>query len=171
MLYVCSLCCGLYTLWWCWVVVFVCVCSGFGKLDYLELIYWEYNVDYSSNLQYCCIIDWERVYKTAVKPVQVLQNRISKCITFTYEISSSSNVIKIKFSKCLIYTNSICQILCTSVMPISSDVVAAVTSETETWLKFRDETETETLSKKPRPRPGSSRPRPILETLHFSDGN
>jgi len=28
----------------------------------------------------------------------------------------------------------------------SSDVVETVTSETETWLKFRDETETETLS-------------------------
>ena len=29
---------------------------------------------------------------------------------------------------------------------IISDVVDTVTSETETWLKFRDETETETLS-------------------------
>ena len=28
----------------------------------------------------------------------------------------------------------------------SSDVVETVTSETETWLKFRDDTETETLS-------------------------
>ena len=28
----------------------------------------------------------------------------------------------------------------------TSDVVQAVTSETETWLKFRDETDTETLS-------------------------
>jgi len=27
-----------------------------------------------------------------------------------------------------------------------SDVVETVTSETETWLKFRDETETETFS-------------------------
>jgi len=27
-----------------------------------------------------------------------------------------------------------------------SDVVETVTSETETWLKFRDETETESLS-------------------------
>jgi len=65
---------------------------------------------------YC---DWGRVCKTAVKPVQVLQNRISKFMTFTYRRSSSNNIIKIKFSKCLIYTNSICQILCTSVMPIS----------------------------------------------------
>jgi len=28
----------------------------------------------------------------------------------------------------------------------NSDVVETVTSETETWLKFRDETDTETLS-------------------------
>jgi len=69
---------------------------------------------------YC---DWGRVCKTAVKPVQVLQNRISKFMTFIYTRSSSNNVIKIKFSKCLIYTNSICQILCTSVTPISSDVI------------------------------------------------
>jgi len=31
------------------------------------------------------------------------------------------------------------------------DVVETVTFETETWLKFRDETETETSSKTPRP--------------------
>jgi len=49
----------------------------------------------------------------------------------------------------------------------TSDVVETVTSETETWLKFRDETEA--LSNKPRPRPGSSRTR--LETSRFSDGN
>ena len=29
---------------------------------------------------------------------------------------------------------------------VTSDVVEIVTSETETWLKFRDETETKTLS-------------------------
>jgi len=29
---------------------------------------------------------------------------------------------------------------------LTRDVVETVTSETETWLKFRDETETETLS-------------------------
>jgi len=33
-----------------------------------------------------------------------------------------------------------------SALPTASDVVETVTSETETWLKFRDETETETLS-------------------------
>jgi len=32
------------------------------------------------------------------------------------------------------------------VVTITSDVVEIVTSETETWLKFRDETETKTLS-------------------------
>jgi len=32
----------------------------------------------------------------------------------------------------------------------NSDVVEIVTFETETWLKFRDETETETSSKPPR---------------------
>ena len=52
-------------------------------------------------------------------------------------------------------------------IPISSDVVETVTSETETWLKFRDKTET--LSQQPRPRTGSSSPR--LETSHFSGGN
>jgi len=31
-------------------------------------------------------------------------------------------------------------------MGVISDVVEPVTSETETWLRFRDETETETLS-------------------------
>jgi len=34
----------------------------------------------------------------------------------------------------------------------NSDVVETATFETETWLKFRDETETETSSKTPRPR-------------------
>jgi len=43
---------------------------------------------------------------------------------------------------------------------ITSDVVETVTSETEAWLKFRGESET-----------GSSRPRPRLNTSHFSDGN
>jgi len=52
-------------------------------------------------------------------------------------------------------------------MLANSDIVETVTSETETWLKFRDETET--LSQKPRPRPGNSRP--SFETSHFSDGN
>jgi len=50
-------------------------------------------------------------------------------------------------------------------VPIS-DVVKTVTSETETWLKFRDETKTLSWMSRPRPRPGSSRPR--LETSHFS---
>jgi len=34
----------------------------------------------------------------------------------------------------------------------TSEVVKIVTFETETWLKFRDETETDTSSKTPRPR-------------------
>jgi len=36
--------------------------------------------------------------------------------------------------------------VCSFHMYDSSDVVETVTSETETWLKFRDETETKTLS-------------------------
>ena len=51
-------------------------------------------------------------------------------------------------------------------MVIYSDVVETETFETETWLKFRDETETDTSSKTPRPRlvTWNSRPRPRLET-------
>jgi len=56
----------------------------------------------------------------------------------------------------------------------TSEVVKIVTFETETWLKFRDETETDTSSKTPRPRleTWSSRPRPRLKTskfVHFAE--
>ena len=47
----------------------------------------------------------------------------------------------------VIFLDRLKQIIsCTGIVMKISDVVETVTSETETWLKFRDETETETFS-------------------------
>ena len=42
-----------------------------------------------------CIIDWERAYKTVIQPVQVLQTRIVKYMTFSNRTSSASNIFKL----------------------------------------------------------------------------
>ena len=40
-------------------------------------------------------IDWGRAYKTVIRPVQVLQNRIVKYMTFSNRTSSASNIVKL----------------------------------------------------------------------------
>ena len=42
-----------------------------------------------------CIIDWGRAYKTVIWPVQVLQNRILKYMTFSKRTSSANNIFKL----------------------------------------------------------------------------
>ena len=57
----------------------------------LRLIYFSL---FHSHLQYC-IIDWGRAYKTVIRPVQVLQNRILKYMTFSKRTSSVNNIFKL----------------------------------------------------------------------------
>ena len=56
-----------------------------ARLIYFSLLH--------SHLQYC-IIDWGRVYNTVIWPVQVLQNRILKYISFTKR-TSANNIFKL----------------------------------------------------------------------------
>ena len=57
----------------------------------LRLIYFSL---FHSHLQYC-IIDWGRAYKTVIRPVQMLQNRILKYMTFSKRTSSANNIFKL----------------------------------------------------------------------------
>jgi len=57
----------------------------------LRLIYFSL---FHSHLQYC-IIDWGRAYKTVIRPVQVLQNRILKYVTFSKRTSRANNIFKL----------------------------------------------------------------------------
>jgi len=66
----------------------VCKIRHFADIKILRLIYFSL---FHSHLQ-CCIIDWGRAYKTVIRPVQVLQNRIAKYMTFSNRTSSASNI-------------------------------------------------------------------------------
>jgi len=57
----------------------------------LRLIYFSL---FHSHLQYC-IIDWGRAYKTVIRPVHVLQNRILKYMTFSKRTLSANNIFKL----------------------------------------------------------------------------
>jgi len=57
----------------------------------LRLIYFSL---FHSHLQ-CCILDWGRAYKIVFWPVQVLQNRILKYMTFSKRTSSTNNIFKL----------------------------------------------------------------------------
>jgi len=57
----------------------------------LRLIYFTL---FHSHLLYC-IIDWGQAYKTVIRPVQVLQNRILKYKTFSKRASSANNIFKL----------------------------------------------------------------------------
>jgi len=86
----------------------------------LRMIYFSI---FHSHLQYC-IIDWGRAYKTVVRPVQVLQNRILKYMTFSNRRSSASNIFKsLKILKVSDLYNLIWQSLCISIMPISCSLL------------------------------------------------
>ena len=69
----------------------VCKIRHFADMKILRLIYFSL---FHSHLQYC-IIDWERAYKTVIRPVQVLQNRILKYMTFGKKTSSANNIFKL----------------------------------------------------------------------------
>jgi len=68
-----------------------CKIRHFSDMKILRLIYFSL---FHSHLQYC-IIDWVRAYKTVIRPVQVLQNRILKYITFSKRTSSANNIFKL----------------------------------------------------------------------------
>ena len=94
----------------------VCKIRHFADMKILRSIYFSL---LHSHLQYCTI-DWGRAYKTVIRPVQVLQNRILKYLTFSKRTSSANNIFNyLKFSKFLICTNLIWKSLCISIMPIS----------------------------------------------------
>ena len=98
----------------------VCKIRHFADIKILRLIYFSL---FHSHLQYC-IMDWGRAYKTVIWPMQVLQNRIVKYMTFSNRTSSASNIFKfLKFSKFLICTNLIWKGSCISIMPISSSLL------------------------------------------------
>jgi len=63
----------------------------FADIKILRLIYFSL---FHSHLQYC-IIDWGRAYETVIRPVQVLQNRIVKYMTFSNRTLSASNIFKL----------------------------------------------------------------------------
>jgi len=63
----------------------------FADIKILRLIYFSL---FYSHLQYC-ITDWGRAYKTVIRPVQVLQNRILNYMTFSKRTSSANNVFKL----------------------------------------------------------------------------
>jgi len=96
----------------------VCKIRHFADIKILRLIYFSL---FHSHLQYC-IIDWERVYKTFIRPVQVLQNRILKYMTFSTRTSSANNIFKLlknlKVSD-LYQLSVIWKSLCINIMPIS----------------------------------------------------
>ena len=69
----------------------VCKIKHFADMNILRLIYFSL---FHSHLQYC-IIDWGRVFKTTIRPVQLLQNRILKYMNFSKRTSSGNNIFKI----------------------------------------------------------------------------
>jgi len=69
----------------------VCKIRHFADMKILRLIYFSL---FHSLLQYC-IIDWGRAYKTVIRPVQVLQNRILKYMTFSRRTSSANSIFKL----------------------------------------------------------------------------
>ena len=94
----------------------VCKIRHFADMKILRLIYFSL---FHSHLQYC-IIDWGRAYKTAIGPVQVLQNRILKYMTLAREHQVQTIFLNyLKFSNFRICTNLIWKSLCISIMPIS----------------------------------------------------
>jgi len=68
----------------------VCKIRHFADIKILRSIYFSL---FHPHLQYC-IINWGRAYKTLIRPVQVLQNRIVKYMTFSNRTSSASNIFK-----------------------------------------------------------------------------
>jgi len=69
----------------------VCKIRHFADMKILRLIYFSL---FHSHLQYC-LIDRGRAYKTVIRPVQVLQNRILKYMTFSKRTSSANNIFKL----------------------------------------------------------------------------
>jgi len=69
----------------------VCKIRHFADMKILRLIYFTL---FHSHLQYC-IIDCGRAYKTVIRPVQVLQNRILKYLAFSKRTSSANNIFKL----------------------------------------------------------------------------
>jgi len=69
----------------------VCKITHFADIKILRLIYYSL---FHLHLQYC-IIDWGRAYNTVIRPVQVLQKRIVKYMTFSNRTSSASNIFKL----------------------------------------------------------------------------
>jgi len=57
----------------------VCKIKNFADMKILRLIYFSL---FHSHLQYCKI-GWGQAYKTVIRPVQLLQNRILKHVTFS----------------------------------------------------------------------------------------
>ena len=94
----------------------VCKIRHFADIKILRLIYFNL---FHSHLQNC-IMDWGRAYKTVIRLLQVLQNRIVKYMTFSNRTSSASNIFKLlKILKFLICTNLVWKSSCISIMPIS----------------------------------------------------
>ena len=69
----------------------VCKIRHFADINILRLIYFSLFHSHMQNY----IIDWGRAYKTAIRPVQVLQNRILRYMTFSKRTSSANNVFKL----------------------------------------------------------------------------
>ena len=69
----------------------MCKIWYFGDIKILHLIYFSL---FHSHLQYY-ITDCGRAYKTVIRPVQVLQNRILKHMTFSKRTSSANNIFKL----------------------------------------------------------------------------
>jgi len=69
----------------------VCKIRHFADINILRVIYFSLFHSHMQNY----IIDWGRAYKTAIRPVQVLQNRILRYMTFSKRTSSANNVFKL----------------------------------------------------------------------------
>ena len=69
----------------------MCKIRHFADKKILRLIYFSL---FHSRLQQC-IIDWGRAYKTVVRPVQVLQNRSLKYMTFSKRTSRANNIFEL----------------------------------------------------------------------------
>jgi len=69
----------------------VCKIRHFADIKILRLIYFSL---FHSHLQYC-IIGWGRAYKTVIRSVQVLRNRIVKDMNFSNRTSSASNIFNL----------------------------------------------------------------------------
>ena len=107
----CLLCYGLYAFWWCGSGSIRMKCVQLRKLGSLKLNHWKCNID---QFAFTVMHNWlGRAYKTAVQPVQVLQNRILKQMTFTWKDQVQTAFLCLNFSKKfdLEAINSICQSL------------------------------------------------------------